>query len=172
MSGTPGGYQGGEGYPPQGGYQGGGYPPPPPPPQGPGGKTQTLGLDYNVAGMLCYLPPCLCCVDVIASVLWLATEPKESRFVRFHAIQGLLLFGVNFIIWIIFWFLGAGVSIGTSMTTGGSAMAGAGASLFLLVIRGVIGIVLLVLYIVGAIKAYQGQMWKLPIIGDIAEKNS
>ena len=170
MSGTPGGYQGG-GYPPPGDYQGGGYPPPPPP-QGPGGKTQTFGLDYNVAAMLCYLPPCLCCVDAIACLIWIFTEPKESRFVRFHAFQGLFLFGVNFLIWIVFWFLGAGVSLGTSMTTGGSAMAGAGASLLLLAVRAVIGIVFLVLYIVGAVKAYQGQMWKIPVIGDLAEKNS
>jgi uncharacterized membrane protein len=170
MSGTPGGYQGGD-YPPPGGYQGGGYPPPPPP-QGPGGKTQVLGLDYNIAGMLCYLPPCLCCVNLIASILWMATEPKESRFLRFHAMQGLMLFGVNFIVWIIFFFLGAGMSIGTSMATGGSGVAGAGASLLLLAIRAVIGIIFLIVYIIGAVKAYQGQMWKLPVIGDIAEKNS
>jgi uncharacterized membrane protein len=171
MSGTPGGYQGGD-YPPPGGYQGGGYPPPPPPPQGPGGKTQVLGLDYNVAGMLCYLPPCLCCINLIASILWMATEPKESRFLRVHAMQGLMLFGVNFIVWIIFFFLGAGMSLGTSMATGGSGMAGAGTSLLLLMIRGIIGIVFLIVYIIGAVKAYQGQMWKLPVIGDIAEKNS
>jgi uncharacterized membrane protein len=170
MSGTPGGYQGGD-YPPPGGYQGGGYPPPPPP-QGPGGKTQVLGLDYNVAGMLCYLPPCLCCIDLIASIFWMATEPKESRFLRFHAMQGLMLFGVNFIVWIIFFFLGAGMSIGTSVATGGSGLAGAGASLLLLVIRLVIGLIFLIVYIIGAVKAYQGQMWKLPVIGDIAEKNS
>src|SRR5260370_41063672 len=100
MSSPPGGYQGG-GYPPQGGYpppppqggyEGGGYPPPPP---GPGGKTQVLGLDYKIAGMLCYLPPCLCCIDVIFSILWIATEPKENRFVRFHALKALFIFGAH-----------------------------------------------------------------------------
>lgn len=169
MSGTPGGYQGGD-YPPPGGYQGGGYPPPPPP-QGPGGKTQTLGLDYNVAAMLCYLPWCLCCVDLIASVLWLATEPKENRFLRFHAMQGLMLFIINWVILVIFWFFGAGFSISTQIATGSGA-AGAGAGLLIFMLRGLISIIFLVLYIVGCVKAYQGQMWKLPVIGDIAEKNS
>ena len=178
MSGTP-GEQGG-GYPPQGGYQGGGYPPPggyqgggypPPPPQGPGGKTQTLGLDYNIAGMLCYLPTCLCCVNLISSILWLATEPKESRFVRFHALQGLLLFGVGFVIGIVFWFIGAGARLGTTMSTGSGA-AGAGAGFLVQLISWAFSLAFLVLHIIGCVKAYQGQMWKLPVIGDIAEKNS
>src|SRR5215471_17814780 len=88
-------------YPPSGG----GYPPP-------GGKTQTLGLDNNVAALLCYLPACLCCADLIFSILWLATEPKENRFLRFHALQGLLLFAVGLIISIIFWILRMATAVG------------------------------------------------------------
>ena len=41
------------------------------------GKTKVLGLDYSVAGLLCYLP--ICCVNLIISIIWLATEPKEKR---------------------------------------------------------------------------------------------
>lgn len=141
------------------GYQGGSYPPP-------AGKTKVLNLDYNVASMLCYLPPCLCLADLIFCILWMATEPKESRLVRFHALQGLLLFGVNFVIWIIFRFMGVGMAIGT-----GGLMQAGGFGLLLL-LQMVCGIVLLVLYIICMIKAYQGQMWKLPVIGDIAEKNA
>jgi uncharacterized membrane protein len=29
----------------------------------------------------------------------------------------------------------------------------------------------LILFIIGAVKGYQGQMWKVPVLGDIAEKN-
>ena len=36
----------------------------------------------------------------------------------------------------------------------------------------VIGLAFLVIHIMAMIKASQGQMWKLPVIGDIAEKNS
>lgn len=145
------------------GYQGGGYPPPP---SSPTGKTKVLNLDYNVAGLLCYLLPCLCLADLIFCILWLATEPKESRFVRFHAFQGLLLFGVNFVIWIIFRFLGVGIAFGT----GGVAQAGGFGLLLLL--QMCVGVIMLVLYIICMIKAYQNQMFKLPVIGDIAEKNA
>jgi uncharacterized membrane protein len=152
------------GYPPGGpeGYQGGGYPPP----NTPTGKTKVMNLDYNVAGLLCYLLPCFCLADLIFCVLWLATEPKESRFVRFHALQGLLLFGLGFVVSIIFQILGTGMAVTTS------GVVEAGGFGILLLIRLVVGVAFLVLYIVGMIKAYQGQMWKLPIIGDIAEKNA
>jgi uncharacterized membrane protein len=153
------------GYPPGGpqGYQGGGYPPPP---SAPTGKTKVMNLDYNVAGLLCYLLPCFCLADLIFCILWLATEPKESRFVRFHAMQGLLLFGVGFVIGIVFRILGAGMAFGP----GGLVQAGGFGILLLLQLC--FTVALLILYIVCMIKAYQGQMWKLPIIGDIAEKNS
>jgi uncharacterized membrane protein len=153
----PYGYPGG-----QQGYQGGGSPPPGSPP----GKTKVLNLDYNVAGLLCYLIPCFCFADLIFCILWLATEPKESRFVRFHALQGLLLFGVGFVIGIVLRILGVGMAVGS----GGLVQAGGFGLLFL--VQMCVGVVFLVLYIIAMIKAYQGQMWKLPIIGDIAEKNA
>jgi uncharacterized membrane protein len=164
-----GGYPPPGGYPPGGsGYQGGGYPPPP---GGPEGKTQVLGLSYNIAGMLCYLPTCLCCINLISSILWLVTEPKQNRFVRFHAMQGLLLFGVGFLIGIIFNILGVGAQFGARVGTGSDA-AGAGAGMLITLVSWAISAVLFILHIVAAIKASQGQMWKLPVIGDIAEKNS
>jgi uncharacterized membrane protein len=158
----PYGYPPPEGYP--GGQQGGGYPPPgqPPPP----GKTKFLGLDYNLAGLLCYVPWCCCLIDLIASVAWLATEPRENRFLRFHALQGLMLFGVNIVVAIVFQILG----VGASLTPTDFGRAGSGMILFL--VEMVIGLALLVLYIIGMVKAYQGEMWKMPVIGDIAEKNA
>ncbi len=162
----PGGYQGG-GYPPPGG-QPGGYPPPPGggygyTPQGPSGKTKVMNLDYNVAGLLCYVP---CCIGLIFSILFVATEPKESRFVRFHALQGLFLIGVNVILGVIYNILGAGLSAAPS---GAAAASG---SILLLLVQLVIGLGLLILHIVAMVKAYQNQMWKIPVIGDLAEKNS
>lgn len=150
--------------PPYGYNQEGGYPPPPP--QGEG-KTKVLGMGYNIAALLCYLLPCLCCANVIFSILWLATEPKESHFVRFHAMQGLLLFGVHFAINILFQVLGVGVDLAAP---GDLSRLGAGGLLGLVQIA--VGLVFLVLYIIGMVKANQGAMWKLPVIGDIADKNA
>jgi uncharacterized membrane protein len=152
-------------YPPpggyQGGYQGGGYPPP-------SGKTKTLNLDYNVAALLCYVP--VCCIHFIASLLFFFTEPKESRLVRFHALQSLLFTGVLIVVYIVLWIVGIGAVIGSSTDPSGAA--GAGASILLTLVFWGLALVVLILYIVLMIKAYQGQMWKLPIIGNIAEKSA
>lgn len=153
------------GYPPQ--NQGGGEFPPP---GGATGKTQVLGISHNIAGLLCYLPTCLCCINLISSILWLVTEPKDNKFVRFHALQGLMLFGVGFLIGIVFNILGVGASLGGVGT--GSDVVGAGASALVSLLGFAFGIVMLVLHIVCMVKASQGQMWKLPLIGDIAEKNA
>lgn len=147
------------GYPGQQGYQGGGFPPPGPPP----GKTKVMNLDYNVAGLLCYLP--VCCINLVFSIIWLASEPKENRILRFHALQSLLLIGVAFIVMIIFWFL----TLAVAVTPGPGGAAGFG---ILNLIQWVIGLAFFALSVFGCIKAYQGEMWKLPVIGDIAEKNA
>lgn len=151
------------GYP---GGQGGGYPPPP---SQPTGKTKVLNMEYNTAGLLCYIPTCCCLVNLVACILFFASEPKENRFLRFHAMQGLLLGGVWIVLWVIYFFLGIAMGISTSMMPGGD-MARAGGGLLFLLVRAVVGIVLLVVHIMGMVKANQGQMWKLPVIGDMAEK--
>ena len=146
--------------PPYGqGYQGGGYPPPSPP----AGKTKVLNLDYNVAGMLCYLP--ICCINLVFSIIWFASEPKENRLLRFHALQSLLLIGVFFVVNVICWFLAIAIAV---TPVPGRAV---GWGLFDLLRLGV-GLIFLVISIIGCVKAYQGEMWKLPILGDIAEKNA
>lgn len=149
------------GYPPGGpqGYQGGGYPPP----SAPTGKTKVMNLDYNVAGMLAYLP--ICCINLIFSIIWLASEPKENRLLRFHALQSLLLIAVFFVITVVFWIL----AVAMAVTPVPGATAGWG---ILSLVRLVVSLAWFVVSIIGCVKAYQGEMWKLPVIGDIAEKNA
>lgn len=66
-------------YPPPGGYQN----EPQPLPPGAPGKTKVLNMDQNVGALLCYLP--ICCINLIFAIIWLATEPRENKFLRFHA---------------------------------------------------------------------------------------
>jgi uncharacterized membrane protein len=146
--------------PPYGGYQGGGYPPP----SSPGGKTKTLGLDYSVAGLLAYLP--ICCINVICSIIWLASEPKENKVLRFHAMQSLLLVGAAIIIGVVFWILAIVLAVGTPDAVGGIG------NLFLFLLQILVSGVLLIVDIVAMVKAYQGQIWKIPVIGDIADRNT
>lgn len=69
---------------------------------------------------------------------------------RFHAMQSMITFG---------FFLAANVFLGFIPVLGWSIMP-------------FLGILQLVVWILLMVKAYQGEKFKLPIIGDIAEKNS
>jgi len=152
------------------GFQGGGFPPQPPPPVD-SGKTKVLNMGYNTAALLCYIPTCCCLLNLVPCILWLASEPRENRFLRFHSIQGIGLAVVWILVWIVFTILGIALGVSMSFTPGGTAF-GAGGGALLYLIRVVIGLVLLIIHVVAMLKANQGQMWKLPVIGDIAEKNA
>ncbi len=128
-------------------------------------KTQVLGLEYSVAGTLCYFP--LFLINLIVSILILATEPKTSRFVRFHAVQSLMLIAANIalvialtIVYFVIFAVGAVV---------GQAIAGILAMLVSLV-GFAIALGALVLMVMAMIKARQNEMWQMPIIGAYAKR--
>ena len=105
-------------------------------------KTNS-GLQQNFAGLLCYV------LGWITGIIFLIIE-KENKFVRFHAVQSIVVFGAYTIISIV---LGWIPFIGWIIDT-------------------ILGIAAFILWIVLMIKAYQGQMYKLPVAGDIAEKQT
>jgi uncharacterized membrane protein len=141
------------------------------PPQYPlDGRTKVLSFSYRSAALFCYFPLCCCWLNVIASVLWLATEPKENRFVRFHALQGLLLAAVSFGVALVFRVLGAGARL--SSFGPGSDLVGLGASFLIDIVAALFFIPILVIHIIAMVKAGQGETWKLPVIGNIAERNA
>lgn len=128
-----------------------------PPSGAPGGKT-SLGLDSNLGAMLCYIANFLCCVGIILSIIFLITE-KENRFVKFHALQSLFIFAVYIVLSILVEIVGAVLGI-------------AHLDLFSLLVTWGLGAILLfivaVLWIIGGIKAYGGQWYKLPGVGNLA----
>lgn len=129
------------------------YPAGGPPSGAPGGKT-SLGLDSNVGAMLCYIGNIICCAGVILSVIFLVTE-KENRFVKFHALQSLFLSAAAIILLIVVQILGAILDIVHLgfLTIG----------LWFIVV-----FVFLLLWLLAGIKAYGGQWYKLPFIGEFA----
>lgn len=132
------------------------YNPPPNAPQStpPGGKT-SLGLEANLAAMLCYLTMVFCGLGLIVSLVFFLVE-KTSRFVRFHAMQALLL-------------LAAGIVVSIALTILGAILSYLYLGFVAILLRLVVGLGFLVVWIMMAIKAYQGQFFKLPVIGDVAE---
>lgn len=127
------------------------------------GKS-ALGLDGNVAAALGYP------IGIIA-IISLIME-KENRFVKFHALQSILLHVAAIIIMVVLWFVFFILIIGSAATaaaTESGAIAGLGGML-----SGLLWLVFIALYLLGlimsAVKAYQGAMFKLPILGNMAEK--
>ena len=127
------------------------------------GKS-ALGLDGNVAAALGYP------IGIIA-IISLIME-KENRFVKFHALQSILLHVAFIIVAIVVWILGVIlviVGIAASAATNSGAFGGLFSMLF-----GLIWLVVIAGYIGGliyaAVKAYGGEKLMLPIVGPMADK--
>ena len=121
-------------------------PPPsssPPPTPSPQSTTQVGGLDVNVAAALSYF--------LIIAIVWLVLEPyNKNRFIRVHAIQAIGL---------------AVVSMGLSIVLGMIPILGWIALIFL-------PFLIFAAAVLCAVKAFRNEWFKLPVIGDFAEKQA
>jgi uncharacterized membrane protein len=125
------------------------------------GKSST-GLDENVAALLSYV------LGGIGGLIFFLIE-KDSRLVRFHAMQSILL---NVLAVIIIIALMVVFSVLFLITTQISGVLSTLFSLIATLIWFVFGIGMLIAVIMCLLKAYQRQYFKLPIIGNFAEKFS
>src|SRR5215213_4704335 len=124
-------------------------------------KSST-GLDENVAALLSYV------FGWISGLIFFLIE-KDSRLVRFHAMQSLLLNVAALVIGIVFWI----VAVVSSLVVGYiSSVLGFIVWIIMVLVGTVLGIGLVVAAIISLIKAFQGQYFKLPVIGNYAEKFS
>jgi uncharacterized membrane protein len=115
------------------------------------GSTNT-GLDPRVAAALSYL------VGWFTGVLFLILE-RDNRYVRFHAMQSLVGLGGLFIVW-------AGLFLISVIVMFFSAV------MFRLLMWIALGawLLSLIVWLICMLKAYLGEVWKLPIAGDVAER--
>jgi uncharacterized membrane protein len=121
------------------------------------GKT-ALGLDNNVGAMLCYLP--ICAISLIYSIIVLVTE-KNNKNVRFHAFQSLLLTAIYFVT-----IVGVAIVGGVLVAVTNSGILGLLVTLLYVAVFGGF----LIAMIIGCVKGFQGGSYKLPVIGDMADK--
>lgn len=127
------------------------------------GKT-ALGLDNNIGAMLCYLGNLVCLLGLIYSIIVLVTD-KSNKLPRFHAMQSILLLVTNLVIGIPLYVVIVVLALmGTTIT---SLLA----TLIWLVLM-VVGLTIFVFFIISAIKAYGGELYKVPVIGNFADKFS
>ena len=119
------------------------------------GQTN-LGVAPNVGGLLCYLP--VCCIGFIFAGVAAIVE-KQSRFLRFHAFQSLLVHGVA---------LGLGVAIW--LVSAILAFVSAFLGFLVGVLHFVVGLAFLGLTILLMVKAYNNEEYELPVVGEMARK--
>lgn len=104
------------------------------------GKSST-GMDENIAALLSYL------AGIITGILFYVLE-KESDFVKFHALQSMFAFGGLFVLNVV---LGMIPIIGWAVGL-------------------LLNVVMVVVWILCMVKAFQGERYKLPWVGDLVEK--
>jgi uncharacterized membrane protein len=115
-----------------------------------GATATTGGMSDNVAGMLAY-------ITIIPAIVFLVIEPyNKNRFIRFHSFQNIFFHVAWFVLWIVLATVAHIPFLGW----------------LTILVWPLIGLGGLILWIVLLLKAYQGQMFKLPFIGDIAEKQA
>jgi uncharacterized membrane protein len=105
-------------------------------------EKTSIGLDSNVAAALTYI------VGWITGIVFLVLE-RENKFVRFHALQSVITFGALSVAWM----------VSLSIPIFGWLLA------FI-----VIPPVSVVLWLLLMFKAYQGDRYKVPVAGEMAEQ--
>lgn len=100
----------------------------------------TTGLEPNIAGLLCYLG------GWITGIVFLIIE-QENKFVRFHALQSIVIFGV--------------LTVASALLRWMPFFGG--------FISAVIGVLAVILWILLMVKAYRGELYKVPGAGNVAE---
>ena len=125
-------------------------------------SKSSTGLDENIASLLSYI------MTWVSGLVFFLIE-KDSRLVRFHAMQAILLGGVVTVVGIGLWVISLILvliigQISGILSTLVSLVSGLLALVFFVAV--------VIAWVMCLIKAYQGQYYKLPIIGAYAEKFS
>lgn len=126
------------------------------------GKS-AFGLDPNVAAGLAYIPVCFC--HLIVSIAIIASD-KTNKLPRFHAFQSLLLSALMIIIYVVCIVIMVIIGVATA------ALNVPALGILVILIYGVMLVLLLagfVGHVIGCINAFQGKIFKLPVIGNMAD---
>jgi uncharacterized membrane protein len=121
------------------------------PPPVPGGIMTQPQMSENVAATLSYA------LGWVTGLIFYFIDKRP--FVRFHAAQSIVVFGILHILIIV-----TTVLFGLGFATGGFASFSLGLSLYR-----ILDLISLVLWIVLMIKAHQGQRFRVPIAADVAD---
>ena len=129
------------------------------PPPGLAGKSST-GLDENIAALLTYV------FGWVSGLIFFLLE-KDSKLVRFHAMQSILLNVFVAVLCFAGWIVTIVLVLIASQLPD---ILGTLVGLLATLVWVILGAGLLIAWILCLVRAYQGKFFKLPIIGNLAEK--
>jgi uncharacterized membrane protein len=129
-------------------------PPPPGPEPGTTAKSQSTGLPSNVAAAIA-------CIPLIGGIIFYILE-KQDSFVRFYAMQSIVLGGA----WLLFYIAASIVGL---IFKSIPVIAGV-LEFFWGIVIAIVYIAFLVLWIITTVKAFTNVRWEIPYIGPIARK--
>ena len=122
-------------------------------------EKSSMNLDENVASALCYV------LTWVTGIIFFVLE-KDNKTVRFHAMQSILTFLPLTILGYIFQGI-LGVSYATNTYYGYTYGVPTLSPFYYVGV--LIYFVIFILWLFLMYKAYQGEKFKLPFVGDIAE---
>ena len=121
------------------------------PEQSPSATNQS-GLSENAAGGLAY-------VTIIPAIIFLVVEPyNRNSYIRFHSWQSIFLAAA----WIV-------IEVALSVFARMFSFLGV---FWIFGFTPLVSLAMFILWIMVLIKAFNGERYKLPIIGDLAEKQA
>lgn len=138
-------------------------------------KSSIGGLDANLVALLAYLVATVVgWLPIVRYVSWLAPlilfyMEKQSRLVKFHAMQAFVL-NVGFAILYFLISVVVGGILGVGSISAVTALAAAGIAGIIGLITLLISLALLVLTIFAMMGAYGYKETHIPIVGELAEK--
>ena len=131
----------------------------------PPGQQSSMGLAPNVAAALGYI--------WIVGLIFFFIE-KENKFVKFHGMQSVLYGALWFVVLIVLTILSTIIAVAGGVASAAAGDAGGIIGLLISLISIVIWLFVPLIYvgglILGAVKGYQGKVFKFPVIGNMAEK--
>lgn len=119
----------------------------------PSQERTSTGLDQNTAALLSYI------FTWVTGLIFYLLE-KDNKYVRFHALQS-IMFGLT-------WIVLSAVMVVVVRLLGYIPFLGGFLGLVLWLVYIVAYVVILIMLMV---KSFQGERYKLPVIGDLAERN-
>ena len=125
------------------------------PPPTPSTGSGSSGLEPNIAaGLACIFP-------LVGGFVFLLIE-KKSAYVRFYAMQSILMGATMFCTWVVF---AVAFTICAHIPFIGWLVAILGMLVYM-----VVGLAFLAIYIVNIVKAFSGKEWEIPVLGPIARR--